>query len=120
MVSASLCVGFTLPGMMELPGSFSGIADFAQARTGSGCEPAHVIGDLHQRAGQRFERSVSEDQGVVAGQGLELVRRADEGLPRERRNLGRRSVGELRMCVQPGAHRGAAEGQLVKAGQGMR
>ena len=61
---------------------------------------------------------MGEDQGVVAGQGLELVRRADEGLPRERRNLGRGPGGELGMCVQSGAHRGAAEGQLVKMGQG--
>ncbi len=42
MVSASDCVGFTLPGMMELPGSFSGMRQLpnpaSAARTpASGC-----------------------------------------------------------------------------------
>ena len=32
MVSASHCVGFTLPGMIEEPGSFSGSEQLAEAR----------------------------------------------------------------------------------------
>src|SRR3954454_1529184 len=34
MVSASACVGFTLPGMMELPGSFSGMRSSASPERG--------------------------------------------------------------------------------------
>ena len=93
-------------------------ADFAQAGSRTGGEPAHVVGDLHQRAGERLERAVSEDQRVMAGQRLELVRSADEGLVRERGDLRRSFVGELGMGVQPSAHSRAAEGELVKMGQG--
>ena len=40
MVSASACVGLTLPGMIELPGSFSGIAISPMPQRGPEAKPA--------------------------------------------------------------------------------
>ena len=51
IVTASHWVGFTLPGMIELPGSFSGIVISPMPQRGPGGEPAHVVGDLVERRG---------------------------------------------------------------------
>ena len=45
---ASHWVGLTLPGMIEEPGSFWGSLQFGEPGSGSGGQPAHVVGDLHQ------------------------------------------------------------------------
>ena len=65
IVSASHCVGLTLPGMIELPGSFSGIVISPRPAARPARQPAHVVGDLHQRRGQRLERAVQIDQRIV-------------------------------------------------------
>ena len=78
MVMASDWVGFTLPGMIELPGSFSGMVISPMPQRGPGGQPAHVVGDLVERRGQRLERAVRVDERVVGGQRLELVGRGHE------------------------------------------
>ena len=50
IVIASLWVGFTLPGMIDLPGSFSGRINSAKPAARPRAHPANVVGDLHQRA----------------------------------------------------------------------
>ena len=119
MVSASHWVGLTLPGMIELPGSFSGMRDFAQARARAGRHPAHVVGDFHQRGGQRLERAVRRHQRIVAGQRGELVGRGLEAEAGARGQFGGDPGGEFRMRVQAGADRGAAGRQQQQAGQGV-
>ena len=64
--------------MIELPGSFSGNADLAEAGARPRGEPAHVVGDLDERRRERLQRAVREDDRVVRGERLELVRRGDE------------------------------------------
>ena len=81
MVSASHWVGFTLPGMIELPGSFSGMRSSPMPAARPRGEPAHVVGDLGERPRQGPQRPVGVDQGVVRGERLELVGRGDEGPP---------------------------------------
>ena len=58
MVSASHWVGFTLPGMIDEPGSFSGSDEFAEARARAGAEEADVVGDLEQARRDRVDRAV--------------------------------------------------------------
>ena len=76
MVSASACVGFTLPGMIELPGSFSGMRSSPSPERGPEASQADVVGDLEERGGERLQRAVREYQRLVPGQRGELVRRA--------------------------------------------
>ena len=58
MVSASAWVGLTLPGMIELPGSFSGQAEFAEARPrGPLPNRRKIVGDLGQADGQHVQRA---------------------------------------------------------------
>ena len=115
IVMASDCVGLTLPGMIDEPGSFSGIVISPMPLRGPGGQPAHVVGDLHQRAGERAQRGAGGHQGVVGGEGRELVRRRHERAARLLRHLARREVAELRVRVEAGADRGAADRQLVEA-----
>ena len=68
MIMASHCVGLTLPGMIELPGSFSGKLQFAKARARTGTEPPDVVGDLRQARRQRPDGAVGEDERVVRGE----------------------------------------------------
>ena len=87
---------------------------FAEARARAGAEQADVVGDLEQVGGERVQRAMRERIGAVRGQRLELVRRADERQPGDRRDLLRKQLGEARMRVEPGADRGAALRQRIE------
>ena len=116
MVIASDCVGFTLPGMIEEPGSFSGMIKFAEAAARAGGQPANVVGDFHQRRGQSFQGAAGEDEFVVGGKGGEFVRMRAEGEAGELGDFLRGAFGEFGLGVQAGAYRSAADGQIVEAG----
>jgi len=47
IVSASHCFGLTFPGMMEEPGSLSGM-NISQTAPGAGGKHPDIVGDLHQ------------------------------------------------------------------------
>ena len=49
-------------------------ADFADAAARSRREPADVVGDFHQVAGQGLEHAVDDDEFIFTGQGLEFIR----------------------------------------------
>ena len=83
----------------------------AQAAARAGAQPADVVGDLHQRTGQRLQGAAGHDQRVVGGQGRELVRRRRRtaarsarrsSSPRARRTPGGRS-GPVPTAVPPRA-----------------
>ena len=119
MVMASHWVGLTLPGMIELPGSFSGMEELAECRCGAGGVPAHVVGDLHEGVGQDPQCAGDLDQGVVGAQGGEEVVRLgelDAGLLGDL--LGAQGT-ELRVGVEAGADGGAADGEFAGAGVGV-
>ena len=113
MVMASHCVGFTLPGMIDDPGSFSGMLSLAQAAARAGGQPANVVRNLHQRAGQRFHRALRKDEFIVRRKRRELVGMRAEGKSRQLGDLLRGAFGKFRMRVQPRAHRRAADRQIV-------
>ena len=70
---------------------------------------------LNRRGGERCERALREDEGVVGGERLELVRRRGEGQPGQLGELARRSASaNSRMGVEAGADRGAALGERVE------
>ena len=73
MIMASHWVGLTLPGMIEEPGSFSG--RFSSPSPLRGPEPSHRRSSaiLISDAGQRPQGPAGHDQGIVGGQGGELV-----------------------------------------------
>ena len=93
MVMASDWVGFTLPGMIELPGSFSGMVISPMPQRGPEASQRTSLAILLSDGGQRLQRAVGVDQRVVGGQGLELVGRGDEGMAGQ--------LGELRPPPAP-------------------
>ena len=78
IVSASHCVGFTLPGMIEEPGSFSGSDQFAETERGPEPRKRMSLAILNSDAATVLMRAVANDHRVVRGERLELVRRRDE------------------------------------------
>ena len=92
--------------------------EFSQARARAGAQETDVVGDLHQRDGHGVEGARGFDDGVVGGQGLELVLGADERVPGHGGDLGGEGLGEIGVGIEAGAHRGAALGQLQESGQG--
>ena len=80
-------VGFTLPGMIELPGSFSGDRDLAEPGARAGREPADVVARSSSGAtASVFSAPWADDQRVVRRERLELVRRRDERQARQLRD----------------------------------
>ena len=95
-----------------------GNRDFTEARARTGGHPAYVVGNFHQRCGQRFQRAVGREQGVMAGQCGKLVLGGAERQRQRVFQLGGDAGGVLRVGVQARAYRRAAGRQLQHAGQG--
>ena len=117
-MTASQMTGLTLPGMMLEPGCTAGSAQLGQPAARARVQEPHVVGDLHQAGRHRVERAAGPGGGVLRALRLEVVGRLAElraGRARQRRPP--RAPRELRVGVEPGAHRRAAEGQLAQVGQ---
>ena len=116
IVSASDCVGFTLPGMIELPGSFSGIVISPSPAARTGREPADVVGDLHERrrpasSARRARRPARRAPRAPAN----LFGAGDEGHARSApRSRCAAASPNPRRRVEPGPDGRAAERQLVE------
>src|SRR6266852_5158087 len=91
-------VGFTLPGMIDEPGSFCGT--FSSPRP--------------QRGPDADQRRRRPHHGIQRALGHELVGRGDEGLVGQLGNPGRDILREALRRVQAGAHGGAPQRQLVE------
>jgi hypothetical protein len=78
-VSASHCVGFTLPGMIEEPGSFSGNASSPRPARGPEPRSRMSLAILNSDAATVLIAPCAEDHRVVRGQRFEFVGRAYEG-----------------------------------------
>ena len=77
IVSASHCVGLTLPGMIELPGSFSGIVISPKPERGPLASQRTSFAIFVSAPASAAQRAVQVHQRVVGGERLELVRRGD-------------------------------------------
>jgi len=119
MTRAQTCIklshitGFTLPGMIELPGWWRGWRSHRCA-LGTGTEPAHVIGDL-----KRLVAMVLIWPLASTSASLQTEPRNGPWLPKRKMSLLRQQGNgprrEIRMTIQPCAHRGAAEGSSMMA-----
>ena len=79
IVIASHWVGFTLPGMIELPGSFSGIRISPMPQRGPlASQRTSLAIFMSARGERRAARRDAATTRVVRGERLELVRRGDE------------------------------------------
>ena len=92
--------------MIDEPGSFSGKQQLAQAAARSGSEPAHVVGDLHQRDRKPAQRRHRRDHRVERTLRGELVGRGHERVARQLGDLGRDLAAEIRRRVEAGADGG--------------
>src|ERR1035441_9974046 len=110
-----------LAALPNSPGNSTGGAEAAgtggSAWSAAGGEPAHVVRDLHQRAGERAERAGGERERVVRRERLELVRRRDERMARHFRDAPRDPNRVLGMRVESRAHGRAADRELEEVGE---
>ena len=74
IVSASDCVGFTLPGMIELPGSFSGSSSSPSPARGPEPSQRTSLAIFMRLTASVLDRAVCEDEVVVRRERGELVR----------------------------------------------
>ena len=114
---ASLWVGFTFPGMIDDPGSFSG--RISSPRPARGPDASHRMSlaiFISDTASVRTA-PLANTERVVRGERGELVVGVVERQARELGDLLRDAVGELRVGVQARADGGAADGQLVEPGE---
>ena len=93
--------------------------NFADAAARTGGQPAHIVGDFHQRSGQPFQRAVGMHQRINGRQRFKLVRRGHKRLAAQGRQLGGDAYRVFRMGIKPGSHRRAAQRQFRQMGQAM-
>jgi len=107
--------GVDLAGHDRRAGLVLGEAQLADAGARAGGVPAHVVGDLHERAGERAQRRARVHDRVVRRERGEEVAGGAERPAGQAADVGRRHLGEARVGVESGADRGAAQRQLVQA-----
>ena len=128
MIAHDLCAdhgeGFTL-GWVDLSGHDRGAGlvgwqgNFADPRSRAGAEQADVVGDFHERYGQRVERAGGFYQCVVGGQGFEFIFGGDKGQAGDFSDLRGEFYVKSDACVDAGADSRSALGELIKARQGV-
>ena len=95
--------------------------DLAETRPRPARHPAQVVADLGQRDGDRLQRPGRGDERVTRGLGGEVIGGCrDEGCHAGRGPFAEPAAdpfGELRVRVQPVAHRGATERDPAELGQ---
>ena len=112
MTIASCCVGLTLPGMIEEPGSFSGNSSSRKTAARTGSQPAHVVGNLHQRDGESAHRRHCRDHRIERALRGEFIGRRNKRIAGQLRDLRGDVAAEIRRCVEPGTDCGAARRQF--------
>ena len=88
-------------------------AQFTQPSARATAQPAHVVGDFHQRAGQSAQAAMRLHHGILAAQRCKLVGRIHKRFTRLLRQLGRYGRAKTSGRIQPGAHGRTANGQSV-------
>jgi hypothetical protein len=112
MVSASACVGLTLPGMIEDPGSFLRDQKLGKTRTRTARE-ADVVGDLIERY-RKCAHPRELDQCVMRTLEGEFGGPSDKAEPTETCDLGRNRLCKTRGRIDSGPDRRAAERKQLK------
>ena len=104
--------------MIELPGSFSGNDDLADAAArAADASQRTSLAIFMSATASVFSAPCALDDRVVAGERFEFVRRGHERQAGELGDLRRDRLGIFRVRVEAGADRRAAERQLVRCRQ---
>ena len=120
IVSASHWVGLTLPGMIELPGSFSGMRISPRPQRGPEASQRTSLAIFISDAASVFSAPCAMTIASCAASASNLFGAETNGEPGARRQLGRDARAELGRRVEAGADRGAAERQLAQVRQRRR
>lgn len=92
--------------------------EFPEAAAGAGAKVADVLSDFEEGGGEGVEGAGAFDDGVVGGEGFELIRGGAEGEGGCLGNLGGDALGEAGVGVEAGAHCRAALGEEKEVGEG--
>ena len=120
IVSASHWVGLTLPGMIELPGSFSGMRISPSPERGPDASQRTSLAIFMSDAASVFSAPCANTSASCAASASNLFGARDERQAGPRRELGGDARAELGRRVEPGADRGAAERELAQVRQRAR
>ena len=112
MVMASHWVGFTLPGMMEEPGSFSGMYSSPMPARGPEASIRMSLAIFIRLSGHRFQGAVGFHDGIVGSQGFKFVFGRDEGQAGEFGNVLGYVLGVVGGRVDARTYGRAAQGQF--------
>ena len=88
--------------------------DLPQAAPRPGSQPAHVVGDLHHIRRHGLHRAVGKGHLILGGQGVEFVFCGHKAPARQGGDFLRGFLSESFRSVQPGAHGGSAQRQLLQ------
>ena len=114
MVSASHCVGFTLPGMIELPGSFSGMVISPMPQRGPLAIQRTSLAIFMSAAASVFSAPCACTIASWVASASNLLGAVTKAQPVSRASSSATRRRQLGMRVEPGAHRRAAERQLAR------
>ena len=115
MVSASHWVGLILPGMIEEPGSFSGIFSSAKPARGPQAYQRTSLAIFISAPASVRRAALTLTIASCADSAANLFGAETNGLPVSSAIFLRRHLAEARVGVEPGADRGAADRQGVHA-----
>ena len=115
IVSASDCVGFTLPGMIDEPGSFSGSSSSPSPARGPEPSQRMSLAIFMRLTASVRTAPLANTRSSCDASAANLLRGRRERQPGDLRDLRRGALGELGVRVQAGADRGAADRELVEA-----
>ena len=113
MVSASGCVGFTLPGMMEEPGSLSGMTSSPMPLRGPLLSMRMSLPIFISDTARRFRAPLSSTMASCAASASNLFGRGNERQAGKLGDLLRHQHAVALGCVESGADRGATERQFA-------
>src|SRR6266436_924959 len=89
-------------------------SEFAEAAAWAGGEPANVVGDFHERSGERFQGAAGKNDFVVCGERGEFIGMRAEGQAGKLGDFAGGALGKFGMGVKAGADGGAADGEVVE------
>ena len=115
MVMASACVGFTLPGMMEEPGSFSGRMSSPRPQRGPEASQRMSLAIFMSEAASVLSAPLAKTSSSWAESAANLLGCERKGRLVSSAIFLAARIGEFGMGVEAGADGGAADGEIVEA-----
>ncbi len=88
---------------------------FTEAAARPAGQEANIVGDLEQRNGRGLERSAGGDRLLLTGLGGKVILGFAQRQPGRLGQPGNHPLGKLRVGVEAGAHRRAAEREFAQA-----